>query len=86
MPDVVGAGEIAVHAIERGRLRRPNMRTHILDLIPGERPGTAVALTAASSVVTRLVADTEAARCSSRSSIHLTGRPQTWAATLINTT
>ena len=30
---------------------------------------------AASSVVTRFVAETEAARCSSRSSTHLTGRP-----------
>ena len=42
MPDVVGAGQIAVHAIERGRLRRAQMRAAILDLIPVERRDAAV--------------------------------------------
>ena len=42
MPDVVGAGQIAVHAIQRRGLRRTQMRAAILDLIPVEREDTAV--------------------------------------------
>ena len=40
--DVVGAGQIAVHAIERGRLRRAQMRAAILELIEVERSDAAV--------------------------------------------
>ena len=42
MTDVVGAGQVAVHAIERRRLRCAQMRAAILDLIPVEREDTAV--------------------------------------------
>ena len=42
--DVVGAGEIAVHAIERGGLGRADMRADVLDLVPGERGDAAVRL------------------------------------------
>ena len=41
--------------------------------------------TAAARVMTRLVAETEAARCSSRSSIHFTGFPARRAASAIST-
>ena len=44
MADVVGAGEVAVHAIERRRLRRADMRADVLDLIPGQRAHAAVGI------------------------------------------
>ena len=44
VPDVVGAGQVAVHAIERRRLRRTQMRTAILDLVPGQRGDAAVGM------------------------------------------
>ncbi len=39
MADVIGAGEIAVHAIERCRLRRADMRADILDLVVRQARG-----------------------------------------------
>jgi len=42
--DVVGAGQIAMHAVERGRLRRAQMRPAILELIEGERGDAAVGI------------------------------------------
>ena len=44
MANVVSAGEIAVHAIERGRLRRAQMCAAILKLIEGERRDPAIAI------------------------------------------
>ena len=85
MSNVVGAGQVAVHAVERRRLGRAQMGAAILHLVPVERQNPAVAATAAASVVTRLVAETERVRCSSRSSIHLTGRPATRDAAPIST-
>ena len=37
MTDVVGARHVAVHAVERRRLGRAQMRAAILDLVPVER-------------------------------------------------
>ena len=42
--DVVGAGQIAMHAVERGRLRRAQMRAAILKLVEGERGDAAVGI------------------------------------------
>jgi len=44
MPHPVGAGHVAVHAVERCRLRRAQIGATILQLIPGERRTTAPAL------------------------------------------
>ena len=44
MPDIVGAGEVAVHAIERCRLRCTDMRADVLQLIPGEGAHAAVGI------------------------------------------
>ena len=40
--DGVGAGQVAVHAVKRGRLRRPDMGADIFELVPGERRDAAV--------------------------------------------
>ena len=37
MADVVGAGEVAVHAVERRRLRRADVGADVLELVPGKR-------------------------------------------------
>ena len=42
MADVVGAGQIAVHAIEGCRFGRPQMRAAVFDLIPVKREDAAV--------------------------------------------
>ncbi len=42
--DVIGAGEVAVHAVERRRLGRAQVRTHVLDLVPVERADAAVVI------------------------------------------
>src|SRR5438105_4872657 len=42
--NVVGAGEVAVHAVERRRLGRAQVRTHVLDLVPVERADAPVGL------------------------------------------
>jgi hypothetical protein len=42
--DVVGAGQIAMHSIERGGLRRAQMRAAILELIEVERHNAPVAI------------------------------------------
>src|ERR1700733_12762960 len=42
MADVVGASEVAMHSVERGRLWRAQMRAAIFDLVPIERENAAV--------------------------------------------
>ena len=42
MTDGVGAGQVAVHAVKRGRLRRPDMGADVFELVPGERLDAAV--------------------------------------------
>ena len=42
--NVIGAGQIAVHAIKRRRLRRTDVGADVLDLVPGERAHAAVGI------------------------------------------
>ena len=85
--DVVGAGDRAVHAVERARHRRAQERAVILELIEPQRRECGPSLvTAASISVTRLGPELAATRCSMRSSTHFTGRPVMRAASAINTT
>ena len=42
MPDIIGTGEITMHAVQRRGLRRPQMGAAILDLVPVERDDAAI--------------------------------------------
>ena len=71
----IRAAQGRVHAVERRRIRRAQIGADILDLLEAQPEQRAVAAKAPSTCVTRPEAAEDAARCSSRSSIHFTGRP-----------
>ena len=75
MTDIVGTGQVAMHAVERRRLGRAQMGAAILHLVPLERENPAVGRNRGRERRRAIGAETEPVRCSRRSSIHLTGRP-----------
>ena len=86
MGDAVGAGEVAVVAVERRGLGRAQVGAAVLKLVEAKRRDPCRPPPPHASIrVIRLVADVAASRCSSRSSIHLTGRAAFRAASAIAT-